>query len=57
MTDECAVVEEENVRSTEEKDRDDVASHLNDVEDGAGCTEIWEHMAEQRDEDGERDEE
>ena len=25
-------------------------SHLSDVEDGAGCTEIWEHLSEQRDE-------
>jgi len=23
--------------------------HLDDVEDGCGCTEIWEHMSEQRD--------
>ncbi|MFC7076547.1 hypothetical protein [Haloarcula halophila] len=22
--------------------------HLDDVEDGCGCTEIWEHMSEQR---------
>lgn len=28
--------------------RDD--SHLDDVETGAGCTEIWEHLAEQREE-------
>ncbi|MFB6280556.1 MAG: hypothetical protein ABEH40_00865 [Haloferacaceae archaeon] len=25
-------------------------SHLSDVEDGAGCTEIWEHLSEQREE-------
>ncbi|GAB3671332.1 hypothetical protein [Halopiger thermotolerans] len=30
-------------------DRDD--SHLDDIEEGAGCTEIWEHLAEKRDED------
>ncbi|MCU4927013.1 hypothetical protein OB905_13670 [Halobacteria archaeon AArc-dxtr1] len=28
--------------------RDD--AHLDDVEVGAGCTEIWEHLAEQREE-------
>ena len=25
-------------------------SHLDDVEDGCGCTEIWEHLSESRDE-------
>jgi hypothetical protein len=24
------------------------AEHLDDVEPGAGCTEIWEHLSEQR---------
>ncbi|GGL69741.1 hypothetical protein [Halocalculus aciditolerans] len=36
---------------TEESDareRDD--AHLQDVEPGAGCTEIWEHLSEERDE-------
>ncbi|WP_267903186.1 hypothetical protein [Halobaculum saliterrae] len=28
--------------------RDD--DHLHDLEDGAGCTEIWEKLSEQRDE-------
>lgn len=27
--------------------------HLTDVPDGAGCTEIWEHISERR--DGERE--
>ncbi len=26
-------------------------SHLEDVDDGCGCTEIWEHMSDERDED------
>lgn len=30
----------------DDDERDD--SHLDDVEEGAGCTEIWEHLAEQR---------
>jgi hypothetical protein len=25
--------------------------HLADVPDGCGCTEIWEHLSEQRDEE------
>ena len=34
-------------------DSDDEAvdtSHLDNVEDGCGCTEIWEHMSDERDE-------
>ena len=27
----------------------DGVEHLDDVEDGCGCTEIWEHMSEERD--------
>lgn len=26
-------------------------SHLDDVEDGCGCTEIWEHLSDERDEE------
>jgi hypothetical protein len=33
----------------EETDRDD--DHLSGVPDGAGCTEIWEHLAERREAD------
>ncbi|MFC4439642.1 MULTISPECIES: hypothetical protein [Natrialbaceae] len=32
--------------SEEDDERDD--SHLDDIEEGAGCTEIWEHLAEKR---------
>lgn len=32
----------------QDDDRDD--AHLEDLEEGAGCTEIWEHLAEERDE-------
>jgi len=28
------------------RERDD--EHLQDVEDGCGCTEVWEHMSDQR---------
>jgi hypothetical protein len=27
---------------------DDGTEHLNDIEDGVGCTEIWERLSEQR---------
>jgi len=32
-----------------EEEEEDIREHLSDVEDGCGCTEIWEHMSEQRD--------
>ena len=38
----------ENAETEEPDDRDD--AHLQDVEPGAGCTEIWEHLSETRDE-------
>ncbi|WP_202614431.1 hypothetical protein [Halostella litorea] len=28
-----------------------VDDHLADVEEGAGCTEIWEHLSEQREDE------
>ncbi|ELZ23207.1 hypothetical protein [Natrinema limicola] len=39
-----------NPKPTEQKptERDD--THLTDIEEGAGCTEIWEHLAEKREE-------
>jgi hypothetical protein len=30
---------------------DDDDAHLADVPDGAGCTEIWEHLSDERDGD------
>lgn len=32
--------------------REDETAHLNDVPDGSGCTEIWEHLSERRERDG-----
>jgi hypothetical protein len=32
----------------DDDDSDD--SHLDGIEEGAGCTEIWEHLAEKRNE-------
>ena len=34
---------------TETAAEDDTRNHLSDVEAGAGCTEIWEHLSENRD--------
>ena len=34
----------------DDRDRED-AAHLEDVPDGAGCTEIWEHIGERDDGD------
>ncbi|ELZ39539.1 hypothetical protein [Halorubrum tebenquichense] len=36
--------------SDREPDDGDEPSHLDDVEDGAGCTEIWERLSERREE-------
>lgn len=34
---------------TSEPNSDDIdRSHLDGVDDGCGCTEIWEHLSEQR---------
>ncbi|MFT4883431.1 MAG: hypothetical protein ACI8U4_000937 [Natronomonas sp.] len=38
-------------RTGNEPDEDIDTSHLDDVEDGCGCTEIWEHMSDERDAD------
>lgn len=29
-------------------DTEDAADHLDDLKDGSGCTEIWEHLSERR---------
>jgi hypothetical protein len=33
----------------DESDEEVDTSHLDDVDDGCGCTEIWEHMSGERD--------
>jgi len=40
--------EETGAEGENEPDRDDGTRHLDDVEDGVGCTEIWERLSEQR---------
>jgi len=41
-----------NVSTAEQDDSENEADdeHLADIEEGAGCTEIWEHLSEQREE-------
>ncbi|WP_459191241.1 hypothetical protein [Halosimplex sp. J119] len=43
-TDEDAQVE------SDERAQDVDTSHLDDVEDGCGCAEVWEHLSDERDE-------
>ena len=35
---------------TDDPDEDVDTDHLDDVEDGCGCTEIWEHLSDEREE-------
>ena len=37
--------------SETDPDEEQATDHLDDVADGCGCTEIWEHLSEQRDAD------
>ena len=46
MTDAADWESESGDRDADERDD----AHLDDLEDGAGCTEIWEHLAERREE-------
>ncbi|WP_276299670.1 hypothetical protein [Halorussus lipolyticus] len=39
--------------SPEDAPADDDRSHLDGLEDGSGCTEIWEHLSERRENDEE----
>jgi len=36
-------------RSADDRDGAVDANHLDDVDDGCGCTEIWEHLSDERD--------
>lgn len=59
MTDQDDPAEESTADDTGESPADELGegpvegrdgeSHLDDVQDGAGCTEIWEHLSENRD--------
>ncbi|WP_434522337.1 hypothetical protein [Halorubrum sp. AS12] len=41
---------EANAEGETDAEPDDGTDHLDDVEDGAGCTEIWERLSERREE-------
>ncbi|WP_197409651.1 hypothetical protein [Haloferax profundi] len=43
-------LEPEPERADDEDDERDPTAHLDDLEDGAGCTEIWSHLSESREE-------
>jgi hypothetical protein len=43
-----AVVEADGAETDDETDVD--TSHLDGVEDGCGCAEVWEHLSDERDE-------
>lgn len=32
-----------------DEEEEDIREHLQDVDDGCGCAEIWEHMSDERD--------
>lgn len=42
--------DESDTESEKDDQTADVTAHLDDLEDGAGCTEIWSHLSESREE-------
>ena len=38
-------------RTDDDPDEQRHDEHLDNVEDGCGCTEVWEHLSEERDDD------
>ena len=52
MSDRATTVETDDADDADapEPDPDEVdTSHLDDIEDGCGCAEVWEHLSEERD--------
>jgi len=37
--------------SENDSESDDIRAHFEDLEDGCGCTELWEYLSERRGED------
>ncbi|MFW6318350.1 MAG: hypothetical protein ACOC06_07785 [Halorubrum sp.] len=51
MTGDATLDLDEATSADDETERDEEeAGHLDDIEDGAGCTEIWERLSERREE-------
>jgi len=50
--------EYETAETAPEQDRDEDVdtAHLDDMDDGCGCTEVWEHLSDEREEDAPADE-
>jgi hypothetical protein len=50
MTEQANAVDPDAEAASEEPTDEDPAAddHLSEVKDGAGCTEIWEHLSERR---------
>ena len=48
MTGAACDVEPEEPEETTAEDAEVDTTHLDDVEDGCGCAEVWEHLSEQR---------
>jgi hypothetical protein len=40
-----------NTTDPQHDDEEKQTDHLDDVEDGCGCAEVWEHLSEQREAD------
>lgn len=49
MTENSEVLKGSSDAEAEAERDEDARNHLSDVEPGAGCTEIWEHLSETRD--------
>jgi hypothetical protein len=50
-TSKTQAVESETASTEAEAETEEVdTSHLDDVDDGCGCAEVWEHLSEERDE-------
>lgn len=37
-------------KQEDEDEEEEIREHLQDVDDGCGCAEVWEHTSEQREE-------
>ena len=53
MTPEPSSTDHSNSGQENEAQESAKTAHLDGVADGCGCTEVWEHLSEQREEQGE----
>jgi hypothetical protein len=45
----------EQLTDTDDETEDVSTDHLDDMDDGCGCAEVWEHLSEQRDDEAAAD--